>query len=61
VCSGTGYLHPLARRGLCERCAGSGVCELCAAVDGEPDVDLRVQEHPTIPPPRAMPAPTTRP
>ena len=58
VCSGTGYHHPLARRGLCERCAGTGVCDLCATAEPEAEaqVDLRVQE-PTIPAPRAVASP----
>ena len=62
VCSGTGYHHPVARRGLCDRCAGTGVCSMCAdtGVEAEPEIDLRLQE-PTIPAPRGMPAPTVKP
>jgi hypothetical protein len=56
VCTGTGYHHPLARRGLCGRCAGTGVCAMCAKV--EPEVALPA---PLIPPPRTTPTPTAQP
>ena len=58
VCSGTGYHHPMARRGLCDRCAGTGVCDLCADTGGEaePGLDLFLTQ-PTIPAPRAVPGP----
>ena len=46
VCAGTGYLHPIGRRGECTRCAGSGVCALCAPADEEPEPALPVQRQP---------------
>lgn len=36
VCAGTGFLHPIGRRGECSRCGGTGTCSLCAPADEEP-------------------------